>query len=386
MAVFMQEFDALDDDLTQLVGTGLTYGVHVILAANRWMELRPKVRDNIGTRLEFRLNDPADSEFGRKVAGGLPLGIPGRGLNKETLHFQVALPVVDTCTDEEHPSAQQPLEAFVARVREHWAGPTAPPVRLLPALVPWSAMPTPEQEDRRRGLPLGLEELRLEPIFLDLVSQSPHFLILGDSECGKTTLLRTLIRGIEQRYTTEEAGFAIIDYRKMLVDFAESKNLLTYAYNASTVAACVANFKVDLEKRQKTDGDVPLSRRLSPKAWSGRHFFLFVDDYDSLSPSSSNSPLSGLVEYLTTGRDIGFHVIIARRVGGMARSSFEPVVQRMREMGTSAIIMSGDREEGRLLYNQAATILPPGRGYYVRRTHPSTLVQVAFAEAAYVLD
>ena len=70
----------------------------------------------------------------------------------------------------------------------------------------------------------------------------------------------------------------------------------------------------------------------------------------------------------------------------MARSSFEPVVQRMREMGTSAIIMSGAREEGRLLYNQAATILPPGRGYYVRRTHPSTLVQVAFAEAAYVLD
>jgi len=385
MAVFMQEFDILEDDLSQLVSTGLTYGVHLILAANRWMELRAKVRDNIGTRLEFRLNDPADSEFGRKAAGGLPLGIPGRGLNKETLHFQVALPVVDPCTDEEQFSAQQSLEAFVARVREHWSGPAAPPVRLLPALVPWSAMPTPEQADRQRGLPFGLEELRLEPIFLDLISQSPHFLILGDTECGKTTLLRALIRGIEQRYTREEAGFAIIDYRKTLVDFAESKNLLTFAYNASAVATCVANFKVDLEKRQKTDGDVPLSRRLSPKAWGGRHFFLFVDDYDALA-SSSNSPLSGLVEYLATGRDIGFHVIIARRVGGMARSAFEPVLQRMREMGTSAIIMSGDKDEGRLLYNQAATILPPGRGYYVRRTHPPTLVQVACAEAVYALD
>jgi len=42
--------------------------------------------------------------------------------------------------------------------------------------------------------------------------------------------------------------------------------------------------------------------------------------------------------------------------------------------------MSGDPQEGKLLHNQAAALLPPGRGYLVQRNHPPTLVQVAYTE------
>ena len=78
--------------------------------------------------------------------------------------------------------------------------------------------------------------------------------------------------------------------------------------------------------------------------------------------------------------------VVARRVSGMSRSSYEPIVLRLREMGCGAIIMSGDKEEGRLIHNVAATIMPPGRGYFVRRSHPPTLVQAAYAEAAYATE
>jgi len=313
------------------------------------------------------------------------VGIPGRGLNKQKLHFQVALPLLDAPPDQELPPVQEALEEFVQRVRQHWEGPTAPPVLLLPALVRWEHIVSPTPLDQQPGLLFGLEEFRLEPVFIDMISTSPHFLILGDTECGKTTLLRTLMRGIEQRYEKKEVAFAVIDYRKALVDFAESKNLLTYAYNADTLKSCIDNFRVDLNKRQKTDGDVPLSRLLAPKKFTGRHYFLFVDDYDTLT-SGSSSPLALLAEYLAAGLDIGFHFVVARRVSGMARSSFEPMLQRIREMGTSAIIMSGDKDEGRLIHNQAATLLPPGRGFLVQRGHPSTLVQVAFTEPAYAIS
>ena len=135
----------------------------------------------------------------------------------------------------------------------------------------------------------------------------------------------------------------------------------------------------------KTDGDVPLSRLRTPKRWTGRHYFLFVDDYDSVA-SATSTPLSPLVDSLLAGRDIGFHVVIARRVGGIGRASFEPVLQRLREMGTSAIIMSGDPQEGRIIHNQTAALQPPGRGYLVRRNNPSTLVQIACAEPAYAVE
>jgi S-DNA-T family DNA segregation ATPase FtsK/SpoIIIE len=384
-ALFAQEFEQLEVQITELVATGLTYGVHVIIAANRWVEIRAKVRDNIGTRLELRLNDPADSEFGKAAASTVPVGVPGRGINKDKLQFQVSLPIIDATPDEEEPpSVQQALEEFIQRAREHWNGPTAPPVRMLPALVAWNDILSATATDKRSGVPLGLEEFRLEPIYIDLISDSPHFIILGDSECGKTTLLRAWMRGIEQRYSKEEVAFAIVDYRKTLVDFAESKNLLVYAYNKATLDACVGNFRVDLEKRGKTDGDAPLSRLLTPKRWTGRHYFLFVDDYDSLA-AGSNTPLSPLVEYLPAGRDIGFHIVVARRVSGMSRSAFEPVMQRLNEMGTSAIIMSGNPKEGPLM-GQAVTLQPPGRGYLIRRSYPSTLVQIAFAEPAYAVE
>jgi S-DNA-T family DNA segregation ATPase FtsK/SpoIIIE len=111
---------------------------------------------------------------------------------------------------------------------------------------------------------------------------------------------------------------------------------------------------------------------------------LFVDDYDSLGKNSS-TPLSPLVDFLSIGSDIGFHIIVARRVGGMGRSSFEPVLQRLREMSIPALIMSGDPQEGKLIHNQAAALQPPGRGILVRRGHPSTLVQTVYTEPAYTV-
>ena len=392
--LFVQEFGALEDDLIELAATGLTYGVHLVLAANRWMEIRVKVRDNIGTRLELRLNDPMDSEFGKVAAATVPVGVLGRGLNKEKLQFQVSLPIVDA--DLPHidtdlslvganpaptREAQQALEELVQRVRQHWDGPPAPPVLMLPFLVQASALPAPHAEEKRSGIPLGLEEFRLEPIFIDLIEQSPHFIILGDSECGKTSLLRAWMRGIEQRYTPQEASFAIIDYRKTLLDFAESKHLVIYAHNSATLTNCVGGTKATLQKRVTTDSDAPLSSLLASKRWTGRHLFLFVDDYDSLG-ATNNSPLSPLIEYLPIGSDIGFHIVMARRVSGMSRSSFEPLLQRLREMNTPALIMSGDPQEGRILHNQAAALLPAGRGSLVRRGHPSTLVQTVYTEPA----
>jgi S-DNA-T family DNA segregation ATPase FtsK/SpoIIIE len=68
----------------------------------------------------------------------------------------------------------------------------------------------------------------------------------------------------------------------------------------------------------------------------------------------------------------------------MSRSAFEPVLQRLREMSTPALIMSGDPQEGKIMHNQAAALLPPGRGHLVRRNQPSTLIQVVYTEPAHV--
>jgi S-DNA-T family DNA segregation ATPase FtsK/SpoIIIE len=270
----------------------------------------------------------------------------------------------------------------VQLARASWQGEPAPPVHMLPTLVRWEELPAPV-ESPSPGVPLGLEEFRLSPLYIDLLAANgPHFMLLGDTECGKTSLLRTWMRGIEQCYKPGKVAFAIIDYRKRLLDFAESKHLLMYAYNAQTVTACVGNLKVDLDRRLQSLSDVPLSELRKPQAWSGRHYFLFVDDYETLLGVSGN-PLAPLADHLLAGNDIGFHLVLAHRVSGFGRTSFETIFQRLREMGTSAIIMSGDPMEGKILYGQAASLMPAGRGYFVQPRHPPVLIQAALAQPEY---
>ena len=69
---FKREFEGLDREVEELAATGLSFGVHVAVAANRWAEIRPALLDNLGTRLELRLHDAIDSLVSRQAAASLP--------------------------------------------------------------------------------------------------------------------------------------------------------------------------------------------------------------------------------------------------------------------------------------------------------------------------
>jgi S-DNA-T family DNA segregation ATPase FtsK/SpoIIIE len=94
--------------------------------------------------------------------------------------------------------------------------------------------------------------------------------------------------------------------------------------------------------------------------WTGPELVLVIDDYDLVAGPAS-SPLAGLADLLAQGHDLGFHVVVARRVAGLTRSSYEPFLQRLRELTPPTLLMSGTPEEGAVIGRVAATPLPPGR-------------------------
>lgn len=371
-ASFRRDFEDVDREVEDLAAAGLNYGVHVVVSANRWAEIRPSLLDNLGSRLELRLNDPVDSDISRVAAASVPEGVPGRGLTSAGLHFQAALPRVDGRADAEGLAAA--VQLLVSEAGAQWSGAPASPVRVLPLELGAGRLPAPGT-DAHPGVPIGVEELRLDPVYLDVLGEDPHFLVFGDGESGKTTFLRLFAEGVSARYGPEEAQLVLVDLRRALLPLADGPNVLSYAGTPPMIADAVE--RVGPILRERLPGpDASRAELLHGIEWTGPRIFLLVDDYDLVAGGPVN-PLATLLDLLPHGSDIGLHVVLARRVGGSARGSYEAFFQRLRELGPPGLILSGDPLEGHLLGAQRATPQPPGRGVLVRRNLRPALIQVA---------
>jgi S-DNA-T family DNA segregation ATPase FtsK/SpoIIIE len=110
--------------------------------------------------------------------------------------------------------------------------------------------------------------------------------------------------------------------------------------------------------------------------WSGPELFVLVDDYDLVTAGTTN-PLQPLLPYLPQARDIGLHLVIARRAGGASRAAYEPFIQRLRELSSPGLVMAGDPNEGALVGSVKPGRFPAGRGRLVTRREGVRLIQVA---------
>ena len=165
----------------------------------------------------------------------------------------------------------------------------------------------------------------------------------------------------------------MVDYRRTLLDAVDPDHLAGYAGAAPAATSMVAELREVLEGR--LPGPDLTVRQLRERSWwAGPDVYVVVDDYDLVVTPSGN-PLLPLLDLLAQGRDVGLHLVVARRVGGAARALFEPVLQRVRELGGPGLILSGDPQEGPLLGPYRAMPRVPGRGLLVRRQHRSQLLQ-----------
>jgi len=365
-----QEYEALEPVITDLAARGLGYGIHVMAATNKWSEFRPGIRDLFGTRVEFKLGDAYESEISRKASLAVPEGTPGRGLTRDGMHFLSALPRIDGLRGADDLS--DGLRALVEIVKDSWQGPAARPVRLLPALLPTSTLPGPAGTGPNR-IAIGIDEAALAPVMLDFEAD-PHFVVFGDTECGKSNVLKMIMEGIVARKTPQEAMMIVIDYRRALLDTAVTDHRIGYAASSAAATELVKDVRAALLKRLPPADLTPEQLR-ERSWWQGSDLYIVVDDYDLV--ATSNNPLQPLADLLPQARDIGLHLIIARQMGGAGRAMYDQAVQRLKEMASPALIMSGNREEGALFGNVRPQPLPPGRGFYVDRRSGARLIQTA---------
>lgn len=368
------DFAQVEQDVHALAARGLTFGVHLLASSGRWADFRAATRDLLGTRLELRLGDPSESELARRAAALVPTGRPGRGLNADGLQILTALPRIDGNSDPGN--LAEGVVDLVQRVTEAWTGPPTSPLRLLPTRVeqaPLLARVPPHQS----GLLLGIEEKQLSPVLLNC-DQEPHLLVLGDGGSGKSTTLRGYLRAVQQTRTPREAQIVLVDYRRSLLGEVKQEYLLNYLTSSARAAPMLQDLAEFLQNRLPSDEVTPAQLR-DRSWWTGADVHIVVDDYD-LVTTSSPSPMAAVQPLLAQARDVGLHVVIARRSGGASRAMFDPVLQSLRDLAQPGLLLAGDPEEGPLLGRLRPESAPPGRGRLITRDHGTQVVQVAWTE------
>lgn len=368
MADLRAERPDFEDAIAQIANRGLSVGVHVLITASRWADIKPSIRDSLGNRIELRLNEPADSLVDRPAARTIPAGAPGRGIVEGGMFVQYALPIL------RHGGEVLGTRAAVERIRAAWHGACAPPVRMLPRLLVFDALPTPGT-DELPGVPLGVTEADLLPAYVDLTGVEPNLLILGDARSGKTNLLRLALAGLLGRATPDNTRIAVVDYRRGLLDAVDERFLHGYAGSAPAASAVVDDLATLLTHRLP-GADLTASQLRSRSWWSGPEVYLVVDDYDLVDNGFGN-PLDQLVEFLPVAGDIGLHVLLARRSGGASRALMMPLMQRLRDFGAVSVLLSGDPSEGPLVSGVRARPQPVGRGLLLRHREQPALLQTA---------
>ena len=368
--VLRGDFDELEARLLPLAAQGLSYGVHLVVSASRWSELRPALKDLLGSRLELRLGEPGESEVDRRRAAGVPAR-PGHGLAPDGARMVLAAPWLSGS------GAEGGTAGLVAAVARAWTGRPFTPVAVLPELVHADEIPAGGASGAA-GIVIGVDEEGLAPVTVDL-AREPHLVCFADAESGKTTFLRVLARGLVGARSPDEVRIVVLDYRRGLLGAVPPSHLLAHASTADAAAQAARDIAASL--RGRLPGPDVGPRELRDRSWwSGPEVVVLVDDYDLVAPTGGTAghPLLPLAEFLPQAKDVGLHLVVARRCGGASRALFDPLLGRLRELVAPGLVMNGSPDEGALVGTVKPRPLPPGRAVLVDRHRGARRVQLAW--------
>lgn len=353
-------FDWLEDEVTALAGVGLSFGLHVVVSADRWGDIRPALRDRIPARIQLRPIEPGDSLFDMRATRAMS-NTPGRALVAGAVQVQIALPRVDG--RDELPGAETAFEELV--IRQARRGAEAPPIRLLPESVTLDTLDW-ERWRRERTVPIGISDADLEPVALDLLSRDvQHLVVCGDTRCGKTSFLRALMAALARVYRPEEIAFHLVDVRRGLLDAVPEAYVASHAMTISAVEAVVESLKDELRRRVPPP-DAGRAELAARSHVIGPELVLIVDDDDIVDAYA----LRPLVQAVPVAWDMRFHIVLARRASG---PEYDSLASALVGSGATALEMS---ERDRSLFVPRPVALPPGRAHLVRRGDPPLLLQL----------
>ena len=408
--------DQILDLLRALMRECRAYGIYFIVTAYTIRDVG-QLLANFETRIALRLNSESDSAelIGKDYASKLiKPDQAGRAFLRGTprpREAQIALPALEArarvsgadpsaeATAVAYSDVAQEIERAVTLVQARWqpslaADPTrAPrPLQLLPTTAELKPLIQALPATLVAAVPLGIDGATLQPLPWAL-EQTAHLLVTGALRSGKSSLLRTLLAAIAQRFTQDQVEVVLVDYSlRALRSFEQLPHVrrftgltvgketrdLTLVTEKDELVAVIQQLSSELAER------LALLRRGLPIK---RRTIIVINNWDLVAQDSPPPATTTLDSYVRRGSDLGVHCIVAYTstdsgissspslMKAIRTSCAEIVVGRPPENGTSTTAIT------RRFKSVLASDMPIGRGFVLETGQPARLVQLAYADA-----
>ncbi|NTY60693.1 type VII secretion protein EccCb [Mycolicibacterium sphagni] len=345
---FVGEFPELEPTVQDLAGQGLSFGIHTVITTPRWTELKSRVRDYLGTKIEFRLGDVNDTQIDR-ITRDIPANRPGRAISMEKHHLMMGVPRFDGVRGVEN--LVEALTAAVNQIATETPD-RAPRVRILPERIHLNELdpnpPGPDADYRTRWtIPLGVRETDLSVAYTRM-DVTPHLLIFGAAKSGKTRIAHAVARAICARNSPRQVRFMVADYRSGLLDAVPDSHLLDAGAinrNSTALDESIKALAVNLQKRLPPS-DLTSAQLRSRSWWTGFDVVLLVDDWHMITAAAGGfPPMAPLAPLLPAASDIGLHIIVTCQMSQAYKATMDKFVGAAFGAGTPTLFLSGDKQD-----------------------------------------
>lgn len=364
------DYDDQMVEIERLIQNGRAYGIHFVLTALQSNDIPYKISNLIQWRLAFNIADHGEYILlvGRPESLDFDVLPKGRAFVSGTppTQCQIVMPP----TREEWARLAKSMNA--ARVGVGGSAPRE--ISELPRTVYLSRLlqeaPRPQ---RQLASVVGIDGDSLEAFAFDWKS-SPHLLVGGPSQSGRTLLLHSIVLSLARQYSPDELWVVLMDGSNgSLKDLRRLPHVIEWVNEEDGLARNIAHLQAELTVRRNrangSDGEFP--EKLS-------EILFVIDDYDITSEALAinEAVLTKLGKHLRQDSDLGFHIVLSVISDNLQG---DPLLKQLKLARSGVSLVNVDTLDylgARTSSAMRKEDLSQGRGYVVTRSG-TRLVQFA---------
>lgn len=349
----------LENEFVQLSRDGQSLGLFIILTASRNGAVRHAMQGNLKTKIVHYLVDTAEKNtiIGKTSYEIEP--IPGRAyIKKDTAYLSQILLPSDGKTDIE---MLENIKKEIRNLRKIYRGAPKPlSIPMLPRSLDQITFKSDYKlKETATKIAIGLDEVNVKPIYIDL-QLNRHLLVIGDSQSGKTNILKLIIRGVLHN---EDTKIGLCDsINRSLTDFM-NEDQVSYIDSKEQLNDWIQAVETELETREERYRILLHENRRNELNFTP--IILIVDEINYFKQKLDRTTESKIVDFIRNRSHLGFNFIVTGPINDLSKG-FDPLTSEMKQIKQVLLLMKKSEQSFiNLPYVRNEPELPLGYAYYI---------------------